>query len=469
MPSAEEINKTLQQFAPNTGLNVKKWGYDYNKQPNLQQQAQDLVQLEYGQASRGNTEAQRQAIAQYNRLVDEERTYGREVDPRLENIYGALQTSLGENQAANQETYGDAISQIRDWYDQSYGANNQLNQEAMARITGDAERLGIEAGIPDGTKRLTEDFLYNQGQNRNAQAGRSANLAELAAKIEALDRNRVGAAGREGAQQRAMLANEIAQTIGDLGLNNYNELSELRAEEAGRQTDRGAAERSALQQLQQQQFGNLQTARGNALEEFLARAGLGLQQSEFYQANYEANRNYDLARDELGLQRELGLGELDLGREQLSAEQQQAQRDDAIKWAQLDQDRRMWEAEFANANSPEAKARARAELDRIRAETDALNREQSEPVVYEPGEMGFMKYARDNKVTPQQINTARQIMAIAERKSPEDFPNFARRLIDLGERDPATAKKRYGINWNPENSQILRSLISVYYAGTGGS
>lgn len=465
MPSAEEINKTLQQFAPNKGLNVKKWGYNYDAQPNLQQQAQDAVQLEYGQAERGNAEAQRQAIAQYNRLVDEERTYGREVDPRLENIYGALQTSLGENQAANQETYTDAIGQIRGWYDQAYGANNQLNQEAMARITGDAERLGIEAGIPDGTKRLTEDFLYNQGQNRNAQAGRSANLAELAAKIEALDRNRVGAAGREGGQQRAMLANEIAQTIGDLGLTHYNELSELRAEQAGRMADRGAAERDVLRQFRQQDFENVNTARGNALQEFLARAGLGLQQSEFYQANYEADRNFNLARDELGLQRELGLGELELNRDQLTAEQQQAQRDDAIKWAQLDQDRRMWEAEFANANSPEAKARAQAELNRIRAETDALRAESGKAPQYPPGELGFQQYVKDNKVRALDAENARKIIDAARRKGD---PNFAYDMLEAGTKNPSNFMDRYGFAWNPAHTQTLRTLVSIYYTGTGG-
>jgi len=450
---------------------LKAWGAPTLDPTQQQREAADAVQLEYGQAQRGNEEAQRQAIAQYNRLVDEERTYGREVDPRLENIYGALQNSLGQNLVANRETYGNAIDQIRAWYDQAHGANTQLNSEAIAKITGDAERLGIEAGLPEGTRRMTEDFLFNQSQNRNAQAGRSANLAELAAKIEALDRNRVGAAGREGAQQRASLANEIAQTIGDLGIAHYNELSELRTEQAGRMADRGAAERQALAGVKQRDFENLQTARGNSLQEFLARAGLGLQQSEFRQANYEADRNYNLARDELGLSRELGLGELQLGNRQLDAAEQERRANDAIRWAELEHDRRrlateqsQWEREFAEATSPEAKARAKAELDRIKAETAALNKEQVGEKAYPPGELGFEAYAKDNGVTSQYKQLARSIMEKAREKGD---PNWAFEIIDYGNRNPQGVKKDYGFNWNPENTQILRNLITIYYTGYG--
>lgn len=480
----------LNEMGPQSRLkrqpgNLNAWGTPKMDPAQQQQRAQDAVQLEFGQAQRGNEEAQRQAIAQYNRLVDEERTYGREVDPRLENIYSALQTSLGQNQTANQETYGDAIGQIRSWYDQSYQANDLLNQDAMSRITADAERLGTQAGIPDGTKRMTEDFLYNQGQNRNAQAGRSANMAELAAKIEALDRNRVGAAGREGGQQRAMLANEIAQTIGDLGLANYNELSSLRTEQAGRMADRGAAERDALQEFQQRDFDNLQTARGNSLQEFLARAGLGLQQSEFRQGNYEANRNFGLARDELGLsrddlnlRRELGQGELELGNKQLSAEQQQRQADDAVKWAELKfrqnelaTNQTRWEREFAEATSPEAKARAKAELTRIKAETDALLREGTGVGgVYEPGQIGMNKYLNDLSTRNRlQSRQKAQLQFEANDLIQEGIKGsgsfggdqYSAALSVLNDRSRILGGLQSDAN-------LLRELLAVYFMGTGG-
>lgn len=466
--------KYLELMGPQSKLSkqpgsLDAWGAP-KMDPALQQrQAQDAVQLEYGQKQRGLEQAGLDSISQYNRLVDEEKSYGREVDPRLANIYGALQTSLGENQAANQETYGDAISQIRGWYDQAYGANNQLNQDAMSRITGDAARLGIEAGVPDGTARLTEDFLFNQGQNRNAQAGRSANMAELAAKIEALDRNRVGAAGREGGQQRAMLANEIAQTVGDLGMNHFNEMRGLRAEQAGMSADRGAAERDALREFEQRDFQNLQTARGNSLQEFLARAGLGLQQSEFRQGNYEANRNFGLAqeelglsRDELNLNRELGLGDLEVRKTQTAAEIEQARRDDSIKWAQLRQEQSQWEREFAEATSPEAKARANAELERIRAETAALGQQA---VNYPAGELGFQQYVKDNKIRPQDEENARKIIDYARRKGD---PNFAYDMLTAGTKDPSNFMDRYGFAWNPAHTDTLRTLVSLYYTGTGG-
>lgn len=466
--------KYLDLMGPQSKLtkqpgSLKAWAAPVIDPAKQAQQARDAVQLEYGQKQRGLENAGLDAIAQYNRLVDEEQEYAREADPRIANIYSALQTSLGQNQAENQETYGDAVSQIRGWYDQAYGANNQLNQEAMSRITGDAERLGIQAGIPGGTQRMTEDFLYNQGQNRNAQAGRSANMAELAAKIEALDRNRVGAAGREGGQQRAILANEIAQTIGDLGMNHYNEMRTLRSEQAGMSADRGAAERDALREFEQRDFQNTQTARGNSLQEFLARAGLGLQQSEFRQGNYEADRNFGLAkeelglsRDELALNRELGLGDLDVRRTQTAAEIAQAQRDDSLKWAQLRQDQVQWEREMAEATSPEARARAAAELARIKAETNALG---VQAVSYPAGEIGFQQFAKDNQMPTEQVQAARRVIDYAQKKGD---PNFAFAMLSAGYNHMPNFQERYGFRWRPEDTQALRNLVSVYYAGTGG-
>lgn len=467
----------LNEMGPQSRLkkqpgSLKAWGAPTMDPAKQLQQAQDAVQLEYGQKQRGLEDAQLDSIAQYNRLVDEEKGYGQEADPRLANIYGALQNSLGQNTTANQETYSDAISQIRNWYDQSYQANNQLNQDAMSRITGDAERLGIEAGIPGGTQKMTEDFLFNQGQNRNAQAGRSANLAELAAKIEALDRNRVGAAGREGAQERAMLANEVAQTIGDLGMAHFNEQAKFRNEQAGMAADRGAAERDALQKFQQRDFENLQTARGNSLQEFLARAGLGLQQSEFRQGNFEADRNYNLAEQELGLQRELGFGELELGRDQLAVDAEKARTDTAIRWAELQHDQRrlsteqaQWEREFAEATSPEAKARAQAELDRIRAETNALNAEAT-AINYQPGEFGLQQYQEERKVNNTVKSFTRSVLNQAKAKAGESGV--------LG--DPAAEKilaleiveKSFNNGFMSErDAQIARESIEIYYGGGG--
>lgn len=452
----------VKAWDPSRKLWLNSWGApNLNDDQNYEQRAQDAAQVEYGGKQRALEEAQRQATAQYNRLVDEERTYGQEVDPRVENIYDALQRSLGTNLVENKATYGNAIDQIRDWYDQAHGANQQLNTEAMDRITSDAERLGLEEALPAGTQRMTEDFLYNQTANRNAQAGRSANMLELAAKIEALDRNRVGAAGREGGQQRAMLANEIAQTIGDLGLDHYNELSQLRGEIGGLMGDRAAYERNAMDQYKQQDFENLQTSRGNALQEFLSRAGLGLQQAEFNRGNWEADRNFDLALQELGLSRE----QLGLERERTSAEIEQQKSNDAIRWAELEFERSKWQKEFDEATSPEARARAKAELDRILAETNAL-RGETTAAKYPAGEFGYNQYIKDNNIREIDRKNSRKIIELARTRTD---PNFAFKLLDLATRDPSRVVDEYNIPINPSAVPTLRNLVTVYFTGLGGS
>lgn len=462
-PTKEAIKRKLAPFPATKPINLQGWGVGDPSVP-IEQQAQDAVQLEYGQKQRALEEAQLQATQNYNRLADEERTYGQEVDPRLENIYSALGTSLQGNQQANQQTYGNAIDQIRAWYDQARSANQELNTDIMGDITGMAERLGIQAGVPAGTQQLTEDFAFNQQQLNEAQAGRSSSLAELAAQIEALDRNRVGAASREGGQQRAMLQNEIAQTLGDLGMAHYQEMGGLRSQLAGLSQDRGAAERDALSQLEQRQFENLQTGRGNALQEFLARSGLGLQQAEFGQANYEADRNFDLAlqelglsREELGLRRELGQGELALGHREAS-----------IRSQELAREHERWSREFAEATSPEAKERARAELERIKAETTALERENSGiggNTEYGFGDLGLDQYVKTNNVDPKlvgitryAINNARE--NAADPTSEDEVADYSYALDDF--------ERRFATGMSPERAQQVRNMLAVYYLGGGG-
>lgn len=395
-PTADERRQGA--LDPSVTVDVNNW-LPQNQAP-AQQRATDAVSLEYDERLRALQRASDRTGRSYDQAINTEREYGREVDPRLENIYGALGNSLQMNAGANQQTYDNAINRIRSFYDEAGQANQGMNQSIIDRINTDATRLGIEAAIPAATQGVNSDFQFLQGLNTNAKAGRSANLAQLAAQIGVADNDRIGASAQEGAQQRATLQNEIAKTLGNLGVAGFNELGEYRGQMAGLEQDRATAIRDELARLTQQDFENNTEGRRNALDEFMQRSGLNMAEAgyrrdiytdnrnfnrgayedtrdfnregrqyeqEFTRGNYESDRNYGLARDQFALDRSS------------TAFQQQLQRDE------LNMRRSQLQAELAQANSPEQRRLIQQEIQRNDLEIQRMQN---------PGAAGQQEYPR---------------------------------------------------------------------------
>lgn len=459
-------------------VDVNTWDRQYSSTP--EQEARDKVALEYNQRIRALQQAAGGAQRQYEQAADTERNYGEQVDPRLANIYSALGTSLQGNAQQNQQTYGSAIDRIRGFYDQAGQSNAGLNQDILARITADAERLGTGSAVPSATQGLTEDFQRAQMQNNNANAGRSSAIAQLAGGIGVADNNRVGAAAQEGAQQRATLQNQIAATLGNLSRANFDEQGNYRSEQSGLEQDRATAERGELTRIGQERFENSTQARQNALDEFLARSGLNLQEAghrantyrdnrdftyqqdqnrranlrddsrwnqEFTRGNYEADRNYDLARDQFGLDTESTRGQLEIQRQELGMRQSQLQ------------------AELAQANSPEQRRLVQLELDKLQAEVNALNGVNGSAVKeYPAGSVGMSEFMRDNNLSPEYNSAARTIIEGARQSAmaanPTGYTPDAVDQLNIALEALANTGPIPGVN-----RQLLRQMLEIHYNG----
>lgn len=361
------------------------------------QQARDNVALEYDERIRAIERAAGRAERNFDKNIDIERTFAGEVDPRIANIYNALGNDLRAGAAENQQTYNSAIDRIRSFYDEANQANAGLNADIMARITGDAERLGIEAGIPGGTQQMTEDYQWMQAMGNNQKAGRSANIAELAMKIGALDNRAVGASQREGAQQRASLQNEVARTLGEIGIAGYNELGEYRGQQNSLEQDRATAIRQELARLMDKQHEQGRQGKLDALQEFLALRGQNLQEAQYRRGNFTDDRNFgrgvlesdrEYNRGVLESDRNFGLAERELGanitqqdwerrfnESQSRSDAQQKAFSNQIALRELALRERQLEAEIAASNDPARKAMLQAELNNTKANTARINAE----------------------------------------------------------------------------------------------
>jgi hypothetical protein len=277
--SPEEVLSQLLQNGntvdPYASVDATPYTPQYGQTP--QQQAQDTVSLQYDSQQRAVEEAARQAATenQYQRNV--EQSYGKIIDPRLENIYGALGNTLTQGRAETQGNYQSAIDKIRSYYDEALGAGQRVNTDLLNRLTQSAGQLGLGAAIPEATAGLSSDYQFNQGQLTAGKAGRSANLGTLAAQIFGLDTGRIGAAAQEGAQARAGAQSEVLATLGELLRAGQKEQSGYRSQLSGLKSDRAIDLRKTIGDITSQRSKEGIEGRKSAIEEFLARSGLAQQ------------------------------------------------------------------------------------------------------------------------------------------------------------------------------------------------
>lgn len=443
----------------------------------IQGTAQDNVDLEYNGRMRSLQLAADQAQRGNDQAINVQRNYGAQVDPRLQNIYQALQNSLGGIRDQNQQGYQSAIDKIRGYYDQAGQANQGMNQDVIARITADAQRNGVEAALPGGLGKMNDTFNFDQMQNNNAKAGRSANLAQLAAQIGGLDNQNIGSAAREGAQQRATLQNEVASTLGQLGVSGFNEQGKYRDQIQGLGQDKATALRQAIEQLTRERSGEGITARKDALQEFLAQSGNNRDQAgamsqifnqdrtfdrntyednrDFGQGALQADRNYGLAKSQFGL-----------SQEQFGNQVTQQNYDNSIQAQQLDLQRQALEQK---AGTSGLNPLEEAQLAKIQAETAKITAGTSGvDGKYPPGTIGLNKWYSEPhpefgyKTVPgpqtkaavdaitQQAEQKAQLAATASGTKANPY-QAALNLIN---------SVNYGVN-----KDALRTAIQIYYQG----
>jgi len=274
---------------PNAQLDVGAWTPTYSQTPD--QQAQSRADLEYGSQIRALQEASRQAAESNSRARSIEQGYGREIDPRLKNVYDALGTSLTQRRGETKANYAGAIGNIRGFYDEAVGANQGVNTDILNRIMQMSSNLGLGEAVPDSIGKLMENYQFEQNQLNQGKAGRSANLESLASEIYGLDTRRIGAAASEGAQARATAQQRVLKTLSDLLFQGEQEQGGFRREIAGLEGDKGKAIAQLIADITDQRNKEGIDARSNALQEMLQRAGLA-----------ESNRNFEENRRQFDIQ-----------------------------------------------------------------------------------------------------------------------------------------------------------------------
>lgn len=277
---------------PNAQLDTGAWTPQYSQSP--EQQAQSRADLEYGSQIRAIQEAARQASESNARSRSIEQGYGREIDPRLKNVYDALGTSLTQRRGETKANYQGAIGNIRGYYDEAVGANQGVNSDVLNRIMQMSSNLGLGAAVPDSIGKLMENYQFEQNQLNQGKAGRSANLESLASEIYGLDTRRIGAAASEGAQARATAQQQVLKTLSDLLFQGEQEQGGFRREVAGLEGDKGKAIAQLIADITDQRNKEGIDARGNALQEFLSRSGL----AQSNQQMEEQRRQFDISVQE---------------------------------------------------------------------------------------------------------------------------------------------------------------------------
>lgn len=272
---------------PMAQLDTSAWMPTYARSP--QEEAQSRADLEYGSQIRAQQEAAQQAAASNQRSQTIEQNYGREIDPRLAEIYKALGQSMTDRRGETQQSYNQAVGNIQGYYNQAQQQNQSTNTDMLNRIAQMSQNLGVGAAVPDAIQKLMGNYQFEQQALSKAGAGRASNLQQLATQIFGLDTQRIGAAAQEGAQARATAQNQVLKTLSDLVFQNEQEQSGFRRQIAGLEGDKGKALAQLLAEITDQRSQDSISARNNALQEMIQRSGIAQQNRQFEEQQRQFN------------------------------------------------------------------------------------------------------------------------------------------------------------------------------------
>ena len=258
----------------------------YNVPEDLREAA-DLVQLEYGPQEQGIERTIEAILRQMGIDINAQQNFGQIYDQSIENIYGDLNTQLGQLNAAIPGIWNRASQQGQQAYSGALSGMQGNFDQSVAKMQGNAAELGIEAGLDETIAALAQSIAPNQQALASEQGSLGQLFSGLSGVYQSSGNRLQGIQMAEGAQQRAQLANQVLADTGQIRTQGNEAVLEQRGLLSDLSANRGAALRTAYEQIQdqnwEQQFQQQQADLAKKIQEgtlAIQQGQLGIQQGQ---------------------------------------------------------------------------------------------------------------------------------------------------------------------------------------------
>lgn len=332
-------------------------------QEQIRQRALDLVAQQYDpqvrQINRGLTGLENAL----SRDVATQRGFAQEGSRTIRGAYDLLGRSLQAGVGQTRAIYDRGTNQIAGQYDRASQFNNTALDNVLAKVNGNAQRLGLEAAVPQGEADLRGNLAEIEALNQTSRAQSLANLTSLGTAMTGIAQKGVANAQREGASQQASLQSQVLNAItgaqAEAAQGRYNFMDELR----GIESDRGRATRTTIEQLLEEQQERERQERLDRLAEEMQRGNLDLQRQQLSQNAAQFAQELEFKRQQLGQERDLAMRRLQAekaaqGRAPTKQEYERVAKTYENSWANIARDAQQ-DIQSVVANQPGNMARPR--------------------------------------------------------------------------------------------------------------
>lgn len=246
---------------------------------------------------------------QTDRDIDIQQRYGQYGQEATANTYGALSNMVNQNNQATQTAYQGARQGVSQAYGQASGEAEVAMQRALAAIQGDAERLGLPTSAADPSAELRTIVAGIQGRNAQNSANATSNIDTLTSALGGIGRQAVTDVGLESADNQSRLQTEVMRAIAETQLSGAEGQNELLAQLGDLTSQRSGRVSQLQREFDERDYERGRQSELDRLAGEIQRGTLDLQRQEL-----------GLNRDRFGLDAQLGLGQLELQRQQLQAD-----------------------------------------------------------------------------------------------------------------------------------------------------
>jgi hypothetical protein len=299
--------------------------------------AYDLVESEFGPS---RTAAMQQLSRlgmdrQYEQGIQE--NFGQVHDQTLARIAQELQQQLGAVTDRTQQLYSGASSVIGDAYGRAQQATQGASDDVLSALAEQMQRLGLEEAGRDPNRDVSQLATDMSGRHAISGAGAVGNAEALGADMTSIAALRQGDAAQDWAQKRNDLAQQVMAEINQINHNYNQERDEVFGQIQAMERARGQALSATHRQVIEDRLERERQDRLDALAAEMSRRGMGVQEGYL-----------GLAADRLGLDTQLGLGNLDIARGHLGVSQGQL----GLQREQLEMQKQQLQTELEQAQDP---------------------------------------------------------------------------------------------------------------------
>lgn len=323
--------------------------------------ARNIVDIEYDPQRNQLQRNIDQMLRQRNQEINTQQEYGVRGDQALQSLYGQLYGNLEQGIDRTQNLYNAGVEQVGGFYDRANSDLQSATGKVQQSTNHEAARLGIEAGTPAVNQKYNDTLLQGMSRNLSSRAGAQGNVAARGVDMTALAVGGLGAAQREGTNERSTLLNNVQRAIADTNLQAGEGIYDAFGSLADIEGVRGKALAKAYQDVFEARNDRERQNRLDNLAEEIQRNTMNLQNQEFQMGVQNQNFNQSQTSTNSAFERQLAQAansraeqELQLARRQAEFEMQQART--AAQQQAAAQRIQQIDSQIARSRSPRANA-----------------------------------------------------------------------------------------------------------------